>query len=133
LLVLVHVLLPLGMLGEVLGLSARPGSAWPLWLALLLGAQALRLWTMRTLGTYWTTRIWVVPGMTRIRSGPYRFVRHPNYVAVVVEVAAAPLLFGAWRTALGVSVLNLVALAIRIRAEERALGGEPPAGAPERV
>lgn len=123
LLVLVHVLMPLGILWEVLAGAARPGPAWPLWLALLIGAQALRLWSMRALGSYWTARIWVVPGMKRIRTGPYRFTPHPSYLAAAVELAAAPLLFGAWRTALAVSALNLAALAIRIRAEEKALLG----------
>lgn len=122
-LVLVHVLLPLGMIAEVLALGARPGPAWPLWLALVLGAQALRVSAMRALGERWHVRIWVVPGMPLVRSGPYRWLRHPNYLAVVVELVAIPLLFGAWRTALAVSALNAVAIAIRIRAEERALSG----------
>jgi methyltransferase len=126
LLVLVHVLFPLCLLGEVLGLGARPWPAWPLWLGLFLAAQVLRVAAIRTLGERWHVRIWVVPGLPPVRTGPYRFVRHPNYVAVVVELLAAPLIFGAWRTALAVSALNAVALAIRIRAEERALAGAPP-------
>jgi methyltransferase len=123
LLVAVHVLLPLGLLAEVLGLHARPGPAWPLWLALMIAAQALRVATMRALGERWHVRIWVVPGMPLVRSGPYRWLRHPNYLAVVVELVAIPMLFGAWRTAIAVSALNAFAIAIRIRAEERALAG----------
>jgi len=121
LLALIHVLMPVGILWEVLRLSTRPGPLWPLWLSLLVGAEALRLWSMRALGPYWTARVWVVPAMSMVRRGPYRFLRHPSYVAASIELAAAPLLFGAWRTALGVSAVNLVALAIRIRVETRAL------------
>jgi len=122
LLVAVHALFPVALVAEVIGLGARPSGLWPLWLALWLGAQGLRYWAVRTLGDRWSTRIWVLPGEALVRSGPYRFLRHPNYVAVVVELMCAALLFGAWRTALGISALNFWALAVRIRAEERALG-----------
>jgi methyltransferase len=123
LLVLVHVLLPLFLVAEVVGLGARPGPLWPWWLAVWLAAQALRYAAVRALGDRWTVRIWVLPGEPLVRRGPYRFVRHPNYLAVVLELAAGPLVFGAWRTALVVSALDAVALAVRIRAEEQALGG----------
>jgi methyltransferase len=123
LLVLVHVLFPVLLVAEVLSLGARPGPLWPLWLALWLVAQALRYAAVRALGERWTVRVWVLPGAPLVRSGPYRFLRHPNYVAVVLELLAAPLMFGAWRTALVISALNALALATRIRAEERALGG----------
>ena len=68
-----------------------------------------------------------VPGEPAVRRGPYRFMRHPNYLAVAIELAAAPLLFGAWRTALGASLANLAALAVRIPAEEHALRNAGPA------
>jgi len=123
LLVLVHTLLPLGMIAEVAWLGARPGPLWPLWALLLLGAQGLRYAAIRALGTHWSTRVLVVPGAPLVRTGPYRWLKHPNYVAVVVELIAAPMLFGAWRTALAVSLLNAAALTIRIRCEERALAG----------
>jgi methyltransferase len=121
LLVLVHTLFPLLLMAEVALLGARPGPAWPLWLGLWLAAQALRYWAITALGDAWNVRIWVVPGAPLVSRGPYRFLRHPNYVAVVVELIAAPLLFGAWRTALVITVLNALALRIRIAAEERAL------------
>jgi methyltransferase len=122
LIVLVHALLPVLLVTEVVGLGARPGPLWPLWLLVWLAAQALRYAAVHALGDRWSVRIWVVPGEPLVRRGPYRFLRHPNYVAVVLELIAAPLAFGAWRTALVVSALDLVALALRIRAEERALG-----------
>ena len=125
LLLLVHVLFPIALVCEVILLGTRPGRLWPLWLALCLAAQALRFASMRALGERWHVRIWVVPGLPPVRHGPYRWLRHPNYLAVVIELVAAPMIFGAWRTAVGVSALNLVALAIRIRAEEQALGGGP--------
>ncbi len=91
-------------------------------LAVAAGAQALRWWAIATLGERWSTRILVPPGAAPVTAGPYRLLRHPNYLAVVLEVAAVPLVGGAWRTALAFSAGNLVLLAVRIRAEERALG-----------
>ena len=119
--VLVHALLPVLLVLEVCALGARPGPWWPLWLGLWLLAQALRYAAVWALGERWTVRIWVLPGEPLVRRGPYRLLRHPNYVAVVIELLAAPLLFGAWRTAVVISVLDLVALRERIRAEEAAL------------
>jgi methyltransferase len=75
----------------------------------------------RALGERWTVRIWVVPGLAPVTRGPYRWLRHPNYLAVAVELATGALLFGAWRTALAATALYLAALAIRIPVEERAL------------
>lgn len=123
LLVVVHTIFPLGLAAEVVLLGARPGAGWPFWLALWLAAQALRYAAVRELGNRWSTRILVLPGAPLIATGPYRFLRHPNYVAVVTELIAGSLMFGAWRTALLVTLLNAVALRIRISAEQRALGG----------
>jgi methyltransferase len=121
LLVVVHVLFLTSLVCEVWFLGARPGRAWSLWLILWLGAQALRYAAIRALGDRWNVRIFVVPGVPLVRSGPYRFVRHPNYIAVAIELVAASMLFGAWRTAIWISALNAVALRIRIRAEDAAL------------
>ena len=90
-------------------------------LALFVLLQALRVWTLRTLGDRWTTRIIVVPGEPLVTRGPYRFVRHPNYLVVVGEIAVLPLAFGLRATALIFSMANAILLAIRVRAEERAL------------
>lgn len=88
----------------------------------VLAAQALRWWCIATLGHQWNTRIIVVPGAPLVHRGPYRWLHHPNYVAVAVEGAALPLVHTAWVTALGFTVLNAVLLlGFRIPAEERAL------------
>lgn len=121
--VVFHTLWPIALATEVLVLGARPAPRWPVWFALLAGAHVLRLVVIRALGERWTTRIWVIPGAARIRTGPYRFLSHPNYLAVAIEVASAPMMFGAWRTAVAATVVNGILLAIRIRAEERALEG----------
>ncbi len=120
--VVLHALFPLALAGEVALLGARPGPLWPLWLALFAAAQALRYSAIRALGERWSVRVWALPAEPPLTRGPYRFLRHPNYLAVVVEFAAAPLMFGAWRTALAFSALNALALALRIPVEERALG-----------
>lgn len=120
--VLLHSGLLVGCLVEV-WLLDRPFLAWLGWpmLALVVAAQALRWWCISTLGRQWNTRVVVVPGTGRITSGPYRRLRHPNYVAVVIEGAALPLVHTAWLTAVVFSVLNAVLLTVRIRSESGAL------------
>ncbi|WP_328756024.1 MULTISPECIES: isoprenylcysteine carboxyl methyltransferase family protein [Streptomyces] len=97
-----------------------PALAWPM-LAALAGAQALRWWCVGTLGPRWNTRVMVVPGLPLVTSGPYRLLRHPNYVAVVAEGAALPLVHTAWVTAAVFTALNAALLTVRIRCENRAL------------
>ncbi|CAM5264692.1 Isoprenylcysteine carboxyl methyltransferase family protein OS=Streptomyces tendae OX=1932 GN=F3L20_20110 PE=4 SV=1 [Streptomyces tendae] len=103
-----------------------PFLGWPM-LALALLAQALRWWCIATLGPYWNTRVIVVPGARLVGAGPYRFLRHPNYIAVVVEVAALPLVHSAWLTAAGFSVANAALLTVRLRCENTALTQAAPA------
>ncbi len=91
-------------------------------LVLLVLAVGLRWWVIATLGERWTTRILCVPGAPPVTGGPFRVLRHPNYLAVVTEIAALPLVHTAWITALAFSVLNAWLLRVRIRAEEAALG-----------
>jgi methyltransferase len=100
--------------------SFQAALGWPM-LALVVGSQALRWWCICTLGRQWNTRIVVVPGMPRITDGPYRLLSHPNYVAVVVEGLALPLVHDAWLTAIVFSGLNAALLTVRIRAEDVAL------------
>jgi len=99
-----------------------PGTLGWVALGVVVAAQALRYWAITTLGWRWNTRIVVVPGTAPITAGPYRWVRHPNYVAVIAEMAALPLVHGAWLTALLFSLGNAALLRVRIRAEEQALG-----------
>jgi methyltransferase len=92
------------------------------WLLGLFGVlQALRVWVVRTLGPYWTTRIISVPNAPLVRGGPYRFFRHPNYLVVVGEIAVLPLAFGAVWIAFVFSLLNAALLVLRTRVEENAL------------
>lgn len=91
-------------------------------LALFALIEAGRVWVLRTLGSRWTTRIIVLPGEQLVAAGPYRFVNHPNYLIVIAEIAVLPLVFGLWQIALIFSVLNAIALTVRMRAENRALG-----------
>jgi methyltransferase len=94
---------------------------WPVPLAAFLLVQPLRYWAILSLGENWNTRILVVPGAKPVRRGPYRYLKHPNYVVVVVEILTFPLIFGAWITALVFSALNAALLSVRIREEDRAL------------
>jgi methyltransferase len=90
-------------------------------LVLAAASQALRWWCIATLGRRWNTRVIVVPDLPLVRSGPYRFLSHPNYVAVVVEGFALPLVHAAWVTALVFTVANAALLTVRLRVEDRAL------------
>jgi len=123
--VVLHSLFLVACGAEVLGLSRPfPGAAGYAALGVALAAQALRYWAIASLGEHWNTRVIVVPGLPPVTGGPYRYLRHPNYVAVQLEMAAVPLIHGAWLTALVFSALNAAVLSVRIRAEEAALGVE---------
>jgi methyltransferase len=98
--------------------------------ALLAAAQGLRYWAIATLGERWTTRIVCIPGAAPVTAGPYRFLRHPNYLAVAVEMASLPLLHGAWLTAVVFSAADAAVLAVRIRHEEAAMERFAGAGGP---
>lgn len=92
----------------------------------LLASESLRWWCITTLGPRWNTRVIVVPGLPLVRRGPYRLLPHPNYVAVVAEGVALPLVHAAWITAAAFTVLNAAALVVRIRVENRALSAAAP-------
>ena len=117
-------------------LVAAPAEVWllarplrpPLAVAMLgvvAATMALRWWVVATLGERWTTRVLVLPGGPLVVRGPFRFLRHPNYLAVALEVPALPLVHGAFATAVVFGLANLAVLATRIRAEEPALGEGP--------
>ncbi len=120
--VVLHTGLLVGALLEVWFLQRVfvPALGWTA-LALVVASQVLRWWCITSLGRHWSTRVVVVPGDELVSGGPYRVVKHPNYVAVVVEGLALPLVHAAWITALVFTVLNAVLLRTRIRVEDRAL------------
>jgi methyltransferase len=120
--VLFHAAFLAACLAEALAWPEPPPPAALVALAGALLAQGLRWWAIAALGERWSTRVIVLPGAPPVTGGPYRFLRHPNYLAVVLEMACVPLAFGSWRTALAFSLGNAVLLWVRIRAEERALG-----------
>lgn len=120
--VMLHTALLVGAVAEVwlLDRPFLPILGWSA-LAIVIASQSLRWWCIATLGRQWNTRVIVVPGLPLVSRGPYRVLRHPNYVAVVLEGAALPLVHSAWLTAVGFTVLNAALLARRIQVEEEAL------------
>jgi len=108
------------------GRAFLPALGLPM-LALVLAAQALRWWCVATLGVHWSTRVLVLGGAPRIAGGPYRWLRHPNYVAVIIEGIALPLVHSAWLTAATFTLLNAWLLTVRVRVEDRALRAMRPA------
>ena len=91
------------------------------WLGVFVGLQLARVWVIASLGERWTTRIITLPNAPLVRRGPYRFLSHPNYVVVAAEIAVLPLVFGLVGFAIVFSILNAVAMAIRISTENRTL------------
>lgn len=116
-LVAVHVL---WLLSLAVFVPAGQAPNWAL-LGAFLVLQGLRLWVLASLGRFWTTRVITLPGAPMVRRGPYRFMKHPNYLVVAGEILVLPLAFDAWEIALVFSLANAAVLAWRIRCEERAL------------
>jgi methyltransferase len=108
------------LLSLALLVPATAAPSWPL-LAVYAVLQLGRVWVIASLGRHWTTRLIVLPGAPLVRRGPYRFVRHPNYLIVAAEIAVLPLAFGAVAIAIVFSLANLALVARRIAIEERAL------------
>jgi methyltransferase len=120
--VVLHTALLASCLAEVLVLHRPfiPILGWSM-LAVALAAQGLRWWCITTLGWQWNTRVIVVPGAARVTGGPYRYLSHPNYVAVALEGVALPLVHSAWITAVVFTVLNAALMMARIKIENAAL------------
>jgi methyltransferase len=120
--VVLHALLIVGCAVEPLAAHRTfiPALGYPM-IALVVLANGLRWWCIATLGPSWSARVIVIPGMPLVRSGPYRWFAHPNYVAVVIEGAALPLAGSAWITAGAFTALNAALLTVRLRCETRAL------------
>jgi len=115
------VILHASWLAAMAALTApSPPVSWGL-LAVLIAVQAARVWVIATLGRYWTTRIITLPGAPLVRRGPFRFVRHPNYLVVAVEIPVVPLILGLEWVAVIFGLANLALLAYRISVEDRAL------------
>ena len=121
-----HTLLVFAPLAEVWWL-ARPflPAAAVVSALLLVTATVLRVWTLRTIGIAWNVRVVRPEASTIVTGGPYAYIRHPNYLAVILEIAALPLFHGAWWSVVGLTLLNAAVLAIRIPTEERMLSEVP--------
>lgn len=119
--VMMHTAFFVSLLAEVL-IAGRPLPVyWPALLAIFLLMQILRIWCLSSLGKFWNTKILILPGADVQKKGPYKWIRHPNYVIVTTELLVLPIIFGAYFTAGLFFVLNLWMLSVRIPAEERAL------------
>jgi methyltransferase len=118
-----HALLVVSCVVEVSDLHRPfiPWLGWPM-LAIVLLSTVVRWWCVTALGKHWNPRLIVIPGASLVRRGPYRWLHHPNYTAVVVEVAALPLVHSAWLTAIAFSIANALVLTVRIHTENTALG-----------
>lgn len=123
LLVLVHAAWFLGLVLEGSLASYRTTRWLPIGLAMVAVGEFLRYWSMWALGWRWNTRVWVLKAAPLVTRGPYRFLPHPIYIGVVLELAGLPLAFGLWGTLVVVGLLNAAGLALRIRIESRAIRG----------
>jgi methyltransferase len=121
--VTMHALLLVSCVVEVWA-GHRPFIPWlgATMVAVVVASTVVRWWCVSVLGKHWNPRLIVIPGAPLIRRGPYRWLHHPNYVAVTAEVAALPLVHSAWVTAIVFSIANALVLTVRIHAENSALG-----------
>jgi methyltransferase len=119
--VIMHALFFVFFLVEKITLNRDVSQFWPLLLSVFVFTQIMRFWVISSLGKYWNTKILVLPNVNVVRKGPYRFIKHPNYVVVTLELMVVPLLFDAYVTTILFTILNLLILSVRIPAEEKAL------------
>lgn len=119
--ILLHSSFFLALLSETIILKTEISAIWGFLLPLFLLIQIGRIWCLQSLGKFWNTKILILPGATIIKKGPYKKIRHPNYLIVTMELLILPLLLNAYFTAFIFSCLNLWMLAIRIPTEEKAL------------
>ncbi len=119
--VLMHVLFFISLVTEKIFLNRELNQLWVVFIIIFLAAQFLRYWAIISLGKYWNTRIIVLQGAKQIKSGPYRFLKHPNYLAVLTELAIIPLIFSCYFTSVIFTILNLIILSRRVKIEEKAL------------
>ncbi len=102
-------------------MNKQPSSWWLGIAAVILSVQIVRYWGLCSLGAYWNTKILVVPGVELVKKGPYKWMKHPNYAVVILEILLIPLLYQAYVTMCLFSIFNAVLLSVRIRAEDKAL------------
>lgn len=121
LMILLHVSFFISLLIEVSTFNLTPSPLFLLFLVMFLCVQGLRVWCLISLGSFWNTKIIVLPGAHVVTKGPYKYLRHPNYLVVSMEIALLPLMFEAYFTAICFTILNAIMLSIRIPTEERAL------------
>lgn len=119
--VMMHLLFFVSLFFEKVLINKGLSPIWPLFLSVFLFAQLLRIWAISSLGKYWNTKIIVLANSAIIRKGPYRFIKHPNYFVVAIELVIVPLLFNLYFTACLFTLLNVIMLIIRIPEEEKAL------------
>ena len=121
LMILLHVSFFISLLVEVTTFNLTPSPLFLVFLILFLCVQGLRVWCLMSLGSFWNTKIIILPGANVVTKGPYKYLRHPNYLVVSMEIALLPLMFEAYFTAICFTILNAMMLSIRIPTEERAL------------
>ena len=119
--VLMHIAFLVSFVAEYILLGRTLSPYWIPLLFLLIVTQVLRYWAIGSLGYYWNTKILVTPGSRLVTNGPYKYIKHPNYVAVIIEIWVIPIIFSCYITAITFTIINLVLLNRRIRIEERAL------------
>ena len=120
--VFLHTAFLVGCVAEVWLFQRSFSPVWgAVWLSIAVACQALRWWVIQTLGFQWNTRVIVVPGLPRVTGGPFKYLSHPNYLAVVLEGIALPMIHNAYGTAIVFTLLNAALLTVRIRVENRAL------------
>ena len=121
LMILLHVSFFVSLLIEVSMFNLSPSPLFLLFLVMFLCVQGLRVWCLTSLGSFWNTKIIILPGANVVTKGPYKYLRHPNYLVVSIEIALLPLMFQAYFTAICFTILNAIMLSIRIPTEEQAL------------
>ncbi|AVK86503.1 isoprenylcysteine carboxyl methyltransferase [Lysinibacillus sp. B2A1] len=119
--VTMHISFFLFLMIEVLTNNSGISPLFPLFFLLFIAVQALRIWCIRSLGTFWNTKILILPDAQVVRKGPYTFMRHPNYAVVCLEILLLPIMFQAYFTAFCFTLLNVTMLSVRIPIEEKAL------------
>ncbi|MDX5474323.1 MAG: hypothetical protein LPK00_02195 [Bacillaceae bacterium] len=119
--VMLHVAFLVAFVSEVIIFQHSLSPIWPGLIILFIFTQLLRVWAIKSLGRFWNTKIIILPNAKIVKKGPYKFIRHPNYLIVGLEIILIPLLFQAYVTAIVFTILNAVVLSIRIPLEEKAL------------